>query len=97
MLALALLVCVVAGLSLLETVILRSFIDLGRDLGLFEQRVIALGLILGIGVIELLLEFRLVSGLLRLGRQLEIRFRLTFSNKLSQLNDRYFHSRPVSG
>ena len=96
MLALALLVCVVAGLSLLETVILRSFIDLGRDLGLIEQRVIALGLILGIGVIELLLEFRLVSGLLRLGRQLEIRFRLTFSNKLSQLNDRYFHSRPVS-
>ncbi|TXT17977.1 MAG: hypothetical protein FD138_4500, partial [Planctomycetota bacterium] len=86
----------VAGLSLLETVLLRSFIDLGRDLGLVEQRLIALGLIIGVGAIELLLDFRMTRELLRLGRELELRFRIAFSEKLPKLNDRYFHSRPVS-
>ncbi|MCY2978457.1 MAG: ATP-binding cassette domain-containing protein [Planctomycetota bacterium] len=86
----------IAGMSLVETVLLRSFIDLGRDLGLVEQRLVALGLIIGAGVIALLLEVRQASGLIRLGRSLEIRFRLAFASKLPKLNDRYFHSRPVS-
>ena len=86
----------IAGMSLVETVLLRSFIDLGRDLGLVEQRLLALGLIVGAGLIQLLLELRQASGLQRLGRSLEIRFRLAFADKLPKLNDRYFHSRPVS-
>lgn len=93
---LAVIVLVVAALSLVETVLLRSFIDLGRDLALVEQRLVALSMIIGVGLIELLFEFRLSSGLLRLGRHLEVRFRVAFAEKLPKLNDRYFHSRPVS-
>ena len=85
-----------AGLSLIETVLLRSFIDLGHDLGLVEQRLVALILIIGAGLIGLLLELRLASGLMWLGRSLEVRFRLAFADKLPKLTDRYFHSRPVS-
>ena len=96
MLSVGFVAVLIAGMSLVETVLLRSFIDLGRDLGLVEQRLIALGLILGAGLIQLLLELRQASGLLRLGRSLEVRFRLAFADKLPKLNDRYFHSRPVS-
>ena len=87
---------VIATLTLVETVLMRSLIDLGRDLALIEQRLIALGLIIGVGLIELILDFRWNAGLMRLGRHLEVRFRVAFADKLPKLNDRYFHSRPVS-
>jgi ATP-binding cassette subfamily B protein len=86
----------VAGGSVLEAVLLRGLIDLGRDLGLIEQRLQAMGLILAFSAVLLLLEFRAVGGLVRLGRHLEGRLRMALFAKIPRLHDRYFQSRPTS-
>jgi ATP-binding cassette subfamily B protein len=85
-----------AGSTVLETVLLGGTIDLGRDLGLIQQRLLAVGLFVVFAGIVLLLEFRVTGGLLRLGRHLETRFRVAFLDKIPRLNDRYFQSRPTS-
>ena len=95
-LALLLIVLLMSGLSLVELVFLRGFIDLGRDLGLVQQRLAAVAMLCGIGVVLLVLDFLLTDGWQRLGRKLEIGFRMAFAKKIPRLNDRYFHSRPVS-
>jgi ATP-binding cassette subfamily B protein len=86
----------VAGGSVLEGVLLRDVIDLGWDLGLVEQRLLAVGVFLAFAGGMLLLEFRVAAGLVRLGRHLEARFRVAFFEKIPRLPDRYFRSRPTS-
>jgi ATP-binding cassette subfamily B protein len=96
------LVLLLAGLGLaaastvLEALLLRSTIDIGRYLGLVEQRLAAMGSLLLFAVALLFLEFALGRKLLRLGRVLEGRLRMMFLEKIPRLNDRYFHSRPTS-
>jgi ATP-binding cassette subfamily B protein len=85
-----------AGGAVLEAVLLRGVIDIGRDLKLIEQRLQAIGGFLAFAGVLLLLEFRLAAGLIRLGRYLEGRLRLAFFEKIPRLNDRYFQSRPTS-
>ncbi|MBI1914946.1 MAG: ATP-binding cassette domain-containing protein [Planctomycetes bacterium] len=82
--------------TVLEGVLLRSLIDLGRELRLAEQRLLALGCFLGLAAALLLIDWRVARGLLRLGRQLEARLRMSFLEKIPRLNDRYFQSRPTS-
>jgi ATP-binding cassette subfamily B protein len=86
----------VAGGTVVEAVFLRGLIDLGRDLGVVEQRLGAIGLFLGFAGLLLLLEFRVATGLARLGRHLETRLRIAFFEKIPRLHDRYFQSRPTS-
>jgi ATP-binding cassette subfamily B protein len=86
----------VAGGTVLEAVVFRSLLDLGRDLGLVEQRLAAAGCLLLLAGAALLLEWRLAAGGLRLGRRLELGLRLAFLRKLPRLHDRYFQSRPIS-
>lgn len=96
------LLALVAGIALaaggerLEAVLLRGAIDLGRDLGLIEQRLAAVGAFLVFAGALLLVERRVAEGLARLGRRLEVGLRAAFLEKLPRLNDRYFQSRPVS-
>jgi ATP-binding cassette subfamily B protein len=78
---------------LFEALLFRGIIDLGRDLGLASQRLAALGALLALGAILLLLEVPIASGVVRLGRHLEVRLRLAFLEKLPRLGDRYFRSR----
>jgi ABC-type bacteriocin/lantibiotic exporter with double-glycine peptidase domain len=84
-----------AGL-VVEGLLWRSLIDLGRDLGLTGQRLGAMGMVLVFGTALLLLELGITGSVLRAGRQLEVRLRMAFLAKIPRLGDRYFHSRLTS-
>src|SRR5262249_36517375 len=85
-----------AGSVVLEGLLLRGVLDLGRSLGLVEQRLLAVACFLGFGLVLLVLELRVAGGLVRLGRRLEVRLRAAFLDKLPRLHDRYLQSRPIS-
>jgi ABC-type bacteriocin/lantibiotic exporter with double-glycine peptidase domain len=76
-----------SGGVLLEAVLLRGLVGAAR------QTITPLLALLIFSFALLLLELPLASGLLRLGRRLEIRLRLAFLRKIPRLGDRYFQSR----
>jgi ATP-binding cassette subfamily B protein len=80
----------------IEALLLRGLLDLGRDLGLTAQRLGALGALLTFIMLLLLFEFSILGGALRLGRHLESRLRMAFLHKIPRLADRYFQSRLTS-
>lgn len=82
-----------AGGVITEALLFRGLFDLGRELGLFGQRLAAIGALLTFLTALLLLELPIAAGLLRLGRRLEMRLRLEFLRKIPRLGDRYFQSR----
>jgi ATP-binding cassette subfamily B protein len=82
-----------AGGVIAEAVLLRGFLELGRELGLAGQRMAAL---IAFFTILLALELPLTSTLFRYGRRLEIRLRRAFLEKIPRLSDRYFRSRLAS-
>jgi ATP-binding cassette subfamily B protein len=85
-----------AGSVVVEVLLLRGLFDLGRELGLVEQRLGAMVALLVFVTALLLLELPIAAGLFRLGRRLEARLRVAFLEKIPRLNDRYFQSRPTS-
>jgi ATP-binding cassette subfamily B protein len=80
----------------LEALIFRGLIDMGQAVGLETQRggVITAVILFLFGV--LLLQMRITSHALRLGRGLDMRLRIAFYEKIPRLRDQYFHSRPTS-
>jgi ABC-type bacteriocin/lantibiotic exporter with double-glycine peptidase domain len=84
---------VAAGAVILEAILFRALLDLGRSLGLAGQRLGAISAIIIFSLVLLLLEIPLTMSLLRLGRRLEVRLRLAFLRKIPRLGDRYFQSR----
>jgi ATP-binding cassette subfamily B protein len=82
--------------SVVEAVLLRGLYDLARELTSTGQRAAALGATLGVLSALVALEFASALGVLRLGRQMELRLRLRFLHKIPRLADRYFRSRPIS-
>jgi ATP-binding cassette subfamily B protein len=89
-------ITIAAASSVAEAVLLRAVIDIGRELGLVQQRLQAIGIVLALAGAVLLVELRVAGGLLRLGRHLESRLRMAFLKKIPRLHDRYFSSRPIS-
>jgi ATP-binding cassette subfamily B protein len=88
---------VVAGLGVLvEAVLFRSLLDMPREFGLSGQRLGVMIAVLLFGLALTLIELPIASGILRVGRHLEARFRVAFLEKLPKLGDRYFHSRLTS-
>jgi ATP-binding cassette subfamily B protein len=85
-----------AGGGVLEAILLRAVIDADRDLALPAQRLGAAGAFLIFAGAILLLETGVAAALLRLGRRLEGRLRLTFLEKIPRLPERYFGTRPTS-
>jgi ABC-type bacteriocin/lantibiotic exporter with double-glycine peptidase domain len=78
---------------IMEAILFRRLLDIGRELGLSGQRLGAVAaIVLFVGGL-LLLEFPISAGLLRMGRHLESRLRIAFLEKIPRLGDRYFHSR----
>jgi ATP-binding cassette subfamily B protein len=96
LIALMLALALAAGGVVVEVVLLRGLVDLGPMLGLVEQRLAAMGTLLGFVAALLLLDLPIAAELFRLGRQLEARLRVAFLEKIPHLNDRYFQSRPTS-
>jgi ATP-binding cassette subfamily B protein len=88
-------VCVAAG-TVVEGVVLRALLEIGEDLTLVPQRLLALVFLGALLALLLLLETGIASGLQRLGRQLEVRMRAALAEKVPRLSDRYFQTRPVS-
>lgn len=84
------------GGVLAEAVLFRGVFDIAAALHLGGQRLGAVGAILLFSFALLLIEIPLFAGALRLGRQIENRFRLAFFAKIPKLTDPYFHSRLIS-
>ena len=80
----------------LEALLFRGVLDLGRDLHLAGQRLAAISALILFALALLFLEFPIATTLLRMGRRLEIRLRIAFLDKIPRLVDRYFQSRLTS-
>jgi ATP-binding cassette subfamily B protein len=83
-------------LSVLEAILLRGLVDIGRHLGIVEQRFTGIALLVVFALVMLGLEAATAFGLMGMGRRLETRFRIAFLEKIAKLEDRYFQSRPSS-
>ena len=81
---------------MIEALLFQGMFDLSRKLGVAEQRIGAMALLATFAAALLLLELPLAANLLRLGRKLETRLRVSFLRKIPRLGDRYFQSRTVS-
>jgi len=95
----ALIVGAVVAASLgafLEALALRGVLDVARHLAIPEQRVAAYAAITALFVLLLVVEIPIAAGMLRMGRNLELRLRMGFLAKIPKLSDRYFSSRPTS-
>jgi ATP-binding cassette subfamily B protein len=79
-----------------EALLFQGLLQIGRSLALVSQRLGALLMIFVFVTAAFLLEFPISSSLLRLGRHLETRLRISFLEKIPRLSDRYFHSRLTS-
>ena len=82
--------------TVFEPLLFRGFFDLARHLKLTGQRIGAItAMICFLGGL-LALEWPAVTGLLRLGRHLEMRLRTRILMKIPRLHDRHFQSRLIS-
>jgi ABC-type bacteriocin/lantibiotic exporter with double-glycine peptidase domain len=81
---------------ILQALMLRAMLDLGRDLGTFEQRATGMLVLAGVALALLLLQIPISLGLLGIGRRLEVRLRKAYFEKLPRTEDRYFQSRLAS-
>jgi ABC-type multidrug transport system fused ATPase/permease subunit len=80
----------------LQALMLRAVLDLGRDLGTAKQRALAMLVMAGFSAILLLIQIPVSVGLLGIGRRLEVRLRKTYLESLPRIEDRYFQSRLAS-
>ena len=85
-----------AGGVVLEALLFRGLLDLGRELPLVEHRLGALGALIGFATLLLLLEAPLAGAVLGLGRRLEVRLWMAILGKIARVGDRWFQSRLVS-
>jgi ABC-type bacteriocin/lantibiotic exporter with double-glycine peptidase domain len=81
---------------IVQALMLRGVLDLGRDLGTIEQRAVGMSVLAAFGLLLLLIQLPISRGLLGIGRRLEVRLRQAYFEKLPQIEDRYFQSRPAS-
>jgi ABC-type bacteriocin/lantibiotic exporter with double-glycine peptidase domain len=87
----------IAALGVLaEAVLFRGLFDFSAQLHLAGQRIGAMAALLLFSFVLLVFEIPLFAGALRIGRQIENRFRVAFLSKIPKLGDRYFHSRLTS-
>jgi ABC-type bacteriocin/lantibiotic exporter with double-glycine peptidase domain len=81
---------------IVQALMLRGVLDLGRELGTFKQRAIGMLVLAAVGLVLLLLQIPISLGLLGMGRRLEVRLRKAYFEKLPKTEDRYFQSRLAS-
>jgi ATP-binding cassette subfamily B protein len=82
--------------AVVEAVLLRAALDLPRSLGTVQQRLVAVGALVAFVTAVRAVDGPVATETLRIGRQLEMRLRCAFLEKLPRLGDRYFQSRPIS-
>ncbi|HWD98965.1 MAG TPA: cysteine peptidase family C39 domain-containing protein, partial [Bryobacteraceae bacterium] len=89
-------VLVAGGGIVFEAMLFRVLLDTTSELGLAGQRFGAIAAVLVFSAALLLLELPGFAMCLRIGRQVEIRLRIAFLEKIPKLGDRYFRSRLTS-
>lgn len=94
--AVTLVLLIVCCLATIEGLILRGTLDIARDLGLVEQRILSVAFAVGLLLTILFGEWLIAGELLALGRRLELRFRTRLMEKMPRIEPRYFGSRPIS-
>jgi ATP-binding cassette subfamily B protein len=82
--------------AIVEAILLRSSLELPRHLGVLQQRLGAAAALVVFVLGARALMGPVGAGTLRIGRQVEVRLRRAFLEKLPRLGDRYFQSRPIS-
>jgi ATP-binding cassette subfamily B protein len=82
--------------AMIEVLLFRGVFDISAQLALPSQRLFAAIGLLVFAAILLAIEYATGLGTLRWGRKLEARLRMALLAKIPRLNDRYFHSRPIS-
>jgi ATP-binding cassette subfamily B protein len=82
--------------TVFETLLFRSFLDVGQRLPLVEQRLAAGAALVLLMLGLLLVEGPVWRGLLGIGRRMEIGLRRALAEKVPRVGDRYFQSRTVS-
>lgn len=93
---------VTAGLALatsgrvLQALMLRAILDLGRDLGTVGLRAGGIAVFAVVALLLLLIQVPTSLGLLGIGRRLEVRLRKAYFEQLPKTEDRYFQSRLAS-
>ena len=93
---------IVAGLVLatagriLQALMLRGVLDLGRDLGTLVQRATGMAVLAAVALAVVLIQIPISLGLLGIGRRLEVRLRKAYFEELPKTEDRYFQSRLAS-
>ena len=80
----------------LQALMLRGVLDLGRDLGTVGQRATGLLILAAVALCLLLIQIPVSLGLLGIGRRLEVRLRKAYFEQLPKTEDRYFQSRLAS-
>ncbi|MFT3693881.1 MAG: ATP-binding cassette domain-containing protein [Kofleriaceae bacterium] len=81
---------------ILQALMLRATLDLGRDLGTMPQRAAGIGVLAVVALILMLIQIPISLGLLGIGRRLEVRLRQAYFEQLPKTEDRYFQSRLAS-
>ncbi len=94
--AIVLALCASAIGAAIEAILFRGLLDVGRHLGLVEQRTVGLGVLFALLAALLAIDLPTAGATLRIGRKLETRLRVAFLEKIPKLADRYFQSRPTS-
>jgi ATP-binding cassette subfamily B protein len=79
-----------------EALVFRGLLHLSSGLGLPSERLGALAAVVVFLVALTLVEVPLATGILRIGRKLELRLRVAFLRKIPRLPDRYLQSRLAS-
>jgi ATP-binding cassette subfamily B protein len=87
---------VAASGTVAEALLLRGLLEMGSLLGAPLDRAAGALALAGLVLVLGILDWAVNRGELRLGRRLEIRFRLAFLSALATLPDHYFRSRLVS-
>jgi ABC-type bacteriocin/lantibiotic exporter with double-glycine peptidase domain len=93
---------VTAGLAIatfgrvLQALMLRAILDLGRDLGTVGLRAAGIVVFAVVALLLLLIQIPTSLGLLGIGRRLEVRLRKAYFEQLPKTEDRYFQSRLAS-
>ena len=81
---------------ILQALMLRAMLDLGRDLGTVGQRATGMLVLAAVALTLLSIQIPISLGLLGIGRRLEVRLRKAYFERLPKTEDRYFQSRLAS-
>jgi len=81
---------------IIEALLFQGMMQIGQTFSTISQRVLAVIVLFAFVLAPFLLEFPITATVLRMGRRLEVRLRITLLEKIPRLGDRYFRSRLTS-